>query len=383
MLLTKSNYLIGLQCPKYLWMVFHEPEEIPEASLSDKFKFKQGEEVGELAKTLFPKGIDLPVHYVENLKKTIEALKEKKPLFEAGFEVNNCFSRVDILVPNKDKWDIIEVKSSTKIKDINIHDVSFQKYCLEKSGLKIGKCFLMHVNNEYVRKGKIEPKKLLIKEDITKDVNEIKNVEDKIEDMFDIITSPTCPEHPIGKHCKDPYDCPICSCWDKLPENHVFCLYKGGRLSYELYENGIESIKDIPSDIKLNDKQGIQRDCEINNKVHVNKDEIKKFLDKLKYPLYFLDFETFSTAIPMFDGLKPYSQIPFQFSLHVVEKEGSEPEHYEFLYSGSGDPRKEFLIELKKVLGSDGSIVVYNQGFEVSRLKELGECFLEYKDWVA
>ena len=124
-----------------------------------------------------------------------------------------------------------------------------------------------------------------------------------------------------------------------MPENHVFCLYRGGKLSCELFESGVEAIKDIPEDIKLNDKQGIQRDCAITGKPHIHKESIKNFLKTLKYPLYYLDFETFSTAVPMFSGLKPYSQVCFQFSLHVVENQKSKPKHYEFLYEGNGDPR--------------------------------------------
>lgn len=106
------------------------------------------------------------------------------------------------------------------------------------------------------------------------------------------------------------HDCFTEGCVD-LPENHVFCLYRGNKLACELFKNGIEKIKDIPEDIKLNVKQKIQRDCEINGKIYVDKKGIKEFMKKLQYPFYYLDFETFSTSILMFDGLKPYSQVCF------------------------------------------------------------------------
>ncbi len=327
--------------------------------------------------------ITLKILKILNLEDSENALKKKKLLFEAGFEFKDCFSRADILFPDKNKWDIIEVKSGTQVKDINIHDVSFQKYVYENKGIKIGKCFLMHLNNEYIRKGELDIEKLFIKEDITKEVEEHTNgIKERIDEMFKIINSEKSPKVSIGNQCKDPYECPVCHCWDSLPENHVFCLYRGGKLSCELYDNGVEAIKDIPDNIKLNDKQDIQRDCEIHKKVHVDKNEVKQFLKKLEYPLHYLDFETFSTAIPMFDGLKPYSNVPFQFSLHVIRKEGNKPEHYEFLYGGNGDPRKEFILALKKVLGDSGSVIAYNQSFETGRLKELGEYFPEHKKWV-
>src|SRR3989344_7868327 len=318
-ILTKSKYLLGLECPRHLWITFN-----------------QGDKVGQLAKTLFSGGIDLPVeNYSENLQQTKEAMKKGKPLFEAGFAFENCFSRADILVPAEKEWDIIEVKSGTEVKDINVHDVSFQKYVYESNGLKIRKCFLMHLNKEYFRKGKLDAKKLLMKEDITSQVNiTIKDIKERIDKMFKLISSDKPPKAGllIDKMIKEGnHDCFTENCIDDLPENHVFCLYRGNKLACELFENGIMHIKDIPQHIKLNGKQNIQRECEIKKKVYVDKAKIKQFLAALNYPLYCLDFETFSTAIPMFDGLKPYFQVPFQFSLHVVKKEGK-LEHHSFLY---------------------------------------------------
>ena len=385
-ILTKSKYLIGLECPRYLWITFNQPEKIRKPTLAEEFKFKEGDKVGELAKKLFPHGINLPIDdYDENIKHTKKALIKKKPLFEAGMQFKNCFSRADILVPVKDQWDIIEVKSGTKVKDINIHDVSFQKFVYESYGLKIRKCFLMHLNKDYKKKGKLNLRKLFVKEDITSEVKEVsKDIKESIEFIFKIMSLDKPPKAGIltKKLFKDGnHDCLIEKCLE-LSENHVFCLYRGGKLSCELFESGVENIRDIPEDIKLNDKQGIQRNCEIKGIIHVDKDKINDFLNKLKYPVYYLDFETFSNAIPMFNDLHPYFQVPFQFSLHVVRKESAKLEHYEFLYDGNGDPRKEFILKLKKVLGNKGSIVVYNQSFEITRLKELSEHFPKYKKWI-
>ncbi len=385
-ILTKSKYILGLECPRHLWITFNQPEKIRQVTLAEEFKFREGDKVGQLAKTLFSDGIDLPVeNYSENLQQTKEAMKKGKPLFEAGFAFENCFSRADILVPIGKEWDIIEVKSGTEVKDINVHDVSFQKYVYEANGLKIRKCFLMHLNKEYFRKGKLDAKKLFVKEDITSQVNEIKGIKERIDKMFKIISSDKPPKAGllIDKTIKEGnHDCFTENCIDDLPENHVFCLYRGNKLACELFENGIMHIKDIPQHIKLNGKQNIQRECEVNKKIYIDKEEIMQFLATLKYPLYYLDFETFSTVIPMFDGLKSYSQVPFQFSLHIVKKEGSKPEHYFFLYNGSGDPREDFAVALKKLIGEKGTVLVYNQSFEIGRLKELAEYFPEHKKWI-
>jgi hypothetical protein len=314
-----------------------------------------------------------------------ELIKKKKPLFEAAFEFKNCFSKVDILVPNGKKWDIIEVKSGTKVKDINLYDVSFQKYIYESNGLDIRKCYLMYLNKEYVRKGNLNLKKLFVKDDITLEVRKLsRDIEERISSMFDIISSIITPQAGIlqkndikeGNH-----NCLSEGCLD-LPQNNVFNLYYDKKKGRDLYSKGIYAIKDIPADYKLNEKHTIQRNCAINNEIYIDKTKITDFLNNLEYPIYYLDFETIYTAIPMFSGLKPHDQLPFQFSLHVVKKNGEKSQHFEYLYNGCDDPRKEFLQELQQVLGSTGSIVVYNLSFEKKVLESLAKFQPEYSEWV-
>lgn len=385
-LLSKSKYLNGLQCPKYLWLLFNEPERIPAVDAATQYRFDQGHLVGELAKRLFPGGIDIPnENFVANLRQTQELLEGHAPLFEAGIGTGNIFARADILNPvDKDEWDIIEVKSSTSVKDEHIDDVSFQKFCYEKAGLKIRKSFLAHINTEYVRDGDIDPRQLFHTEDISEQVAEASpGIQERVDGMFDMISAKQCPDTTIGNHCKVPYDCPLQQvCWGFLPEDSVFDLYRGGRKSMELFESGVFAIKDIPDYFKLTDIQQIQKECEISGEHYVDREGIRRFLETLKYPLYYLDFETFSPVVPLFDGTHPYQRIPFQFSLHVAENDGSKPKHFSFLASGTRDFRSTFLAELKNVLGDTGSIVVYNQSFEEGILKELALAFPEYDGWV-
>lgn len=388
--LTKTQYLYGLQCPKYLWITLHKKELIPKITEKTQHLFDQGHEIGELAKTLFPKGIEIGGNYwefEESHKKSIEALKLRKPLFEAGFLANfdkeKVYSRADILMPvGKDEWDIIEVKSSTKVEDVNVHDVSFQRYCYEKAGLKIRKCFLMHINNEYVRNGKIEPKKLFVKEEITELVDQAaEGIKERISAIFSIISNKEMPEIKIGPQCTKPYACPLSDyCWGIMPLTSVFNLYRIGSKAFDLYESGVKSIENIPDNFKLSDKQMIQHHCAKSNVIHIHKPEIKKFLETLKSPMYFMDFETYMTAIPLYDRLKPYQQIPFQFSLHIIQN--GKTKHYSFIAKGSKDPRKEFIEELKRLLNKKGQIIVYNQSFEARMLKEIAERYPKYRKWV-
>ena len=121
------------------------------------------------------------------------------------------------------------------------------------------------------------------------------------------------------------------------------------------------------------DKQLIDRECFLTDKIHVEPEKIKEWLDSLEYPLYYLDYETVMPAIPMFDNTSPYSQVPFQFSLHIQKEPHGKLEHIEFLHQEQSDPRRSLAEALVKGCGKKGSIVVYNQQFEKTRNKELAD----------
>jgi len=384
-LLSKSKYLNGLQCPRYLWLLFNDKDKIPEPDVSTQHVFDEGHQIGELARQLFPDGIDLSNEdFIGNLNKTRESLSNRSPLFEPGFYVDGYFSRLDILNPVGDGvWDIYEVKGSTSVKDINIHDVSFQRHCAQKAGLEVRKCFVVYINNQYVKNGDIDVQQLFTAEDVTGSVEEVAGgVEDRSEQMWEIIAAPTCPNIGIGPHCSKPYKCPVTWCQECLPKHNIFNLYRGGKKCFEMLNHGIFYVKDIPGDIKLSAIQQIQQTCEIEQQPYIDKIALQEFINSLQYPLFYLDFETFNPAIPIYDGIRPYQKVPFQFSLHVVNSPGAKPKHYGFLGDGTEDPRQTFLTELKRLLGNRGNIVVYNQSFENGVLTELGDAFPKYAPWV-
>ena len=385
-LLTKSKYLIGLQCPKYLWVKYHEPDKIPEPDVSTQFRFDQGKLVGNLAKKLYPDGIDIPrADFMGNIKETKELIKQRKPLFEAGILKDKLYSRIDILNPSEENsWDIVEVKSTTRVKDEHINDVAFQKYCSEKAGLKINSCFIIHINNEYLKQGEIDPIGFFSISDISSQVEDISDkIESKISDMFKIIDSQICPQISIGPQCNKPYECPLrYICWNFLPEgSSVFNLYRGGTTAFELMNKGILDIKDIPADFMLNEKQNIQLSSIIEGKPYINKEALRGFLEQVKYPLYFLDFETINPAVPIYDLSMPYGYIPFQYVLYVIKESGAKPEVYTYLARGGGDPRIEVLSRLKELLGLTGSIIAYNASFEINILRKSVEVFTQFQDW--
>ena len=425
-IISKSKYVAGLQCLKYLWYLINDPEAVPPFDEVTQFRFQQGHDVGNLAKSLFPGGIEIE-HGVDikaelarareltNLADPVLAANNKStsgtstrtPLFEPAFTYKNAFARADILEPSgTDAWNIIEVKSASSIKDINKHDISFQKYCYEGAGLKINKCYLMYMNKDYIRQGPIDLHQFFVMDDVTAEAEILKSsVEQNISMMLEAISSASCPEISISKNCYNPYDCPLKQiCWSHLPKNNVFELYRGKDIACYFYQNGISAISQINETSMLSSIQHMQYRAVTENCEIIDRDSIDKFLKKLQYPLYFLDFETFATAIPMFDGLRPYQQIPFQFSCHILKDRGSQAESLYFLADGTDDPRIEFIESLKSVLGYEGkendrkvsdgqnyhgqdknpqgSIIVYYESFEKNMLKRLAEAYPQNDWWI-
>ena len=349
--------------------------------------FDQGHLVGTLANQLYPDGMNLQNESIaENLRETQDSLSLHRPLFEAGFSSGGLYCRVDILKPTgEDEWDIVEVKSTNEVKNEHLHDIAFQRHCCQLARLKVSGCHIIHLNRKYIKQGEIDPNQLFIIEDVTDRLDEFAcGLEERITKMLAVINSNDCPDSAIGQHCNAPYSCSLQEeCWAHLPEHHVMTLYYGKKLGEALLGNGILAINDIPDNVVLNGKQQIQKKCIVCGQPHIDRKEIQIFLGSLKYPLYFMDFETFATAVPIYDSTSPHQNIPFQFSMHVVRKPGAEPEHYSYLADGKHDPRPHFLAELKKAIGPEGTILVYYEAFEKNRLKELAKAFPEYHEWIA
>lgn len=370
----------GEQCTRLLW--YAQRKELPEITLSDKHKFAQGRDFEKYVKKLFPDGVDLSeLKNEDNIKETQKLIGKKKTIFEAGFQFQDLFVKNDILEPVNGDWNLYEIKASTEVKPEHIPDLAFQKYVCEKIGLKIKKCFVLFLNKEYVKNGEINSQELVSKEEVTEKVNEINNIEEHSKKYLAVFKNKTAPDVAIGKHCNKPHECALKEkCWSYLPEYNVIQL-TNWRQYWKLFEEGILDIKDIPTNIKLTDKDKIIKEASDNNKTVVSKEKIKEFLASLNCPLHHLDFETFDTAVPIFDKSRPYQKIPFQYSLHIQQKDGA-VKHFEFLAEGAIDPRPLLLKNLKSQLGKTGDIIVFNKSFEINVLTKLSEDFPEHKDWI-
>jgi hypothetical protein len=380
---------MGLQCPKLLWFRYNAKDQIPAPDESQQAVFDQGTEVGELAQQLFPGGMVVApgiINPQEVIAQTLDAIRKRLSLYEAAFVFHGGYARTDILVPVADgAWDLVEVKSTTQLKeDVHLPDIAFQAFVLTGAGIKLRKCFLAHINNEFVRHGPIDPQKFFTLEDVTKPVSALsRDIEEQIDAMQRVIGAKAHPEIQIGPQCDNPYTCALHDrCWSFLPEASVFTLYRGGAKSFTLFQQGIQKLVDIPADVTLTDNQAIQRAALLAGQPHIDRPALAAFLGQLEYPVSYLDFETIGTAIPLFDGVKPYQQVPFQYSLHIIRSPDTKPEHQSFLAEGTADPRPEFMRHLRETLPATGSVVAYNAGFETGRLKECCELLPEYKPWL-
>lgn len=381
--------MMGRQCTKLLWFRYNAKDQLPAPDEAQQAVFDQGHEVGELAKQLFPGGIEIdtaPGDFDGAIRRTQEALKQRRPIYEATFSHGGGYARADILVPVAGKaWDLVEVKSTTSLKDeVHLPDIAFQAFVLTGADIKLRKCFLAHINNEFVRQGPIDPKKFFTLAEVTNAVATMSpEIADQIAAMQRVIGAKSHPDVQIGPQCDSPYTCALHDrCWSFLPEASVFTLYRGGQKAFSLLERGIQKIADIPADVELTDNQSIQRSTLLAGQPHIDRPALAAFLGQLEYPISYLDFETIGTAIPLFDGVKPYQQVPFQYSLHVIRSADTKVEHRSFLAEGTADPRPEFMRQLVKELPATGSVVTYNASFETSRLNECCELLPEYKPWL-
>lgn len=388
--LTKTAYVNGLTCRKWLWLKFNDPDKLPEADESSQFRIEEGRRIGELARELYPDGVMVEkVSPTENDQFSKSLLQKRITLFEAGFvhPDGKSYARADILVPaGKGEWDIVEVKSSTSVKVEHVHDLAFQDYCYTGAGLKVRRCILMHLNGQYVRSGDLAPRELFTSEDVTDKVRELSaDVPTNVAAFLNLVASKVCPEFGRGEpfHNDDAGVHETDAIWESHPGSDILDLYRGGEKKLSYLESGIFRIQDIPQGDGLKGKQLVQYESHKTGVPHVEREKLAAFLKNLKFPLQFLDFETYNTGIPLYDGLKPYEQLPFQFSLHVVEKVGQKkPVSHSFIAEGSEDPREEFLNVLQKVVRPEGSILVYNQSFEKGVLERLSAHLPKHQGWV-
>ena len=386
--LSKSKYTEGIRCAKNLWLSCYKKEEAIESSESI---LENGQEVGDLARHLF--GDDYILIGYGSPKKMIEETKiyledKQNIICEASFNYDNNFCSVDILKNDKDGVEIYEVKSSTKIVDIYIDDISYQTWVLKKCGLNVKGSYLVYVNNEYVKNGDLDINKYFKIEDVT-GLIDLDKVEKNISYFKDIIDLEEEPIVDIFSNCAKSksvaFPCPFFKyCTRNLPSPNVFDIGWSTRFSKKLdmYEQGYITYEDILEVGGINPKADLQMNYEVYDlKPKIDKYSIEGLLRKFTFPLYFLDFESYQAVIPTIDGTKPYQQICFQYSLHYYLEEGGKLYHKEFLSDDyDGNAMYGLCKQLCEDIPMNSCVLVYNDAFEKTRLREMAELFPEFSD---
>jgi len=363
--LSKTNFLTCLDCSKNAWLKIHKPDIYKKYPLSS-FELNiinTGNQIDELARGLFPNGTLVESRDDTELTERL-MVNKTTVIYQPVFSTEKLITASDIFVWNSitNLYDLYEVKSSTsseegggrKTEDYLI-DIAFQKNILNDLGIEIGTLNLIRLNKEYVRIGDINLKELFIIENVTDQVNEkLGEIRQKMEGAYELLVSD---KEPSG-HC----DC-ILKGWNShcttseysnhdLPEYPVHAIARINKKKLtELVDSNIFSIHDVPTDFELSDNQRRQVDTAQSDKEYIDSSGISEFLETMKYPLAFLDYETYPSAIPKYSGHRPYQQIPFQFSLHVINSHGDELTHYDFIYTEQGCPDEfVFLIWITSVL---------------------------------
>lgn len=396
MKLSKTDFLICLDCAKNAWLKIHRPDIYQKKPLSsfERNIVDTGNQIDELARGLFAGGV--LIEFRDNSEATGKLMEDKTAvIYQPVFSTEKFIIASDIFVWNSDTnlYDLYEVKSSTvseeeggrKTEDYLI-DMAFQKNVLNDLGISIGSLNLIRLNKKYIRRGNINLQELFFIENFTDQVNEIlEDTKQKMEGAYELLAN----ESESTGHC----DCILkgrnshcTTSWysnSDLPEYPVHAIARIHKKKLtELVDSNIFSIHDVPEDFELSNNQRRQVDTAQSSKEYIDKDGISEFLQTMRYPLAFLDYETYPSAVPKYNGYKPYQQIPFQFSLHVIETPDGELTHYDFIYTDQSCPDEYFAKALKKYLSKIGSVVVWNQKFEKGINRQIGEHLSEYRDFM-
>lgn len=353
-LLTKSNFMSFMECPCKLWLEKIHKELMPPVDAKTQNLFDQGNEVDSKAQELFPGGVTVEGFNFQGYENTKKALgSDADVLYQPTIVIDGLSCRADILVRNGDGWDLHEVKMSTKMEAKHFNDVTFQTICFEKAGVKINKVFLTYINNQYIKKGEIDLQQLFINEEVTAEVETYKpRVAELIPQAKAVLEWGDKLQADHIAECEHKRECEWTGIWaETLSEDErgeLFCNFK-------------EEKKKLPP-------------------VHIDNKAIKKEIESLEYPLYFFDYETVMRPIPVFEGHRSYQQVPFQFSVYVVEYEGATPELHDFLMETYEDPIPPLLEAFREVIGPTGTVISWYAPFEKGRNEEMAKMYPEYAE---
>jgi Domain of unknown function(DUF2779)/Domain of unknown function DUF83 len=373
--ISKTDYILWRACPKNAWLRIHRPDVYYSTELTEYEQsiMEMGIEVERIARRLFPDGAIVSGSRTDTLQETRSLIAAQTPtLFQPVFEREGCLAEVDVLRcgAGTNDWSIYEVKSATKVKEENVYDLAFQVALLRKHGINLKRGFLILLNPDYVRQHDLDIQKLFNIVDLTANVDGIsETVTREMQEARNYLLNESEPQG----HCSCIYRgrSRHCSTFNysnpDVPDYGIHDIARIGsspKKLKELVEAGSFALEDMPSDIKLTLGQSNQLQAYRTGQTIIDRDAIAEELCDLTFPLHFIDYETFASALPLFSGYSPYDQIPLQYSVHIVGSPDEEPIHRDFLHAGRGDPTSDFLSSLREHVSPFGSVIAWNKAFE-------------------
>lgn len=394
MQLSKSEFLMFLKHPAWLWLKKHDKSKLPPVDENTQAMFDAGFLFESFAERLFPDGVRLGFNeYAEYLSlpdRTRGAIMAgAKTIFQGRFEAGEITCICDVVKFVDEKTiDIYEIKSSTQPKTLHEHDLAFQAIVLQEAGYQVRNAYVVHVNRNFVRHGEVAPEEIAVVSDITaKVMARLTETRDDIRRALEVAKSTEMP-NPTPAFTKHGATAEWIEIYKNLMdikpgEGSIYDLYSpDARLILALEDIGIQNLLDIPENLgALSRKQAWQLKAAKADKVFADEKKITKFLEGFRYPLYFLDYETLASVVPYFDGHRPYQQVPFQYSLHVIESPGAEMRHYMYLHEENSDPVPALTDSLRENIGTSGSIIVWNESFEMSCNDDMGRMYPEHAEF--
>ena len=384
--LSKSKLLAFRQCPKHLWLEVHQPE-LRADSGPTLASFATGHQVGDIARQLYDpqaqgtlidplaEGFDAAFAHTQHL-----LTHSRQPIFEAGFRAGGALAFADVLLPTAEgshtQWRMVEVKSSTSVKDYHRDDAAIQAYVARESGLELKAIALAHIDSGWTYPGNGDYQGLLVEADLTEEAfARTDEVRGWIADAQAVVARKKAPRLATGAQCSAPYECGFlahCQSAEPQAEHHVRWLPRRSQaLKAHIEEHGISELRDVPDDL-LNPTQQRVKAATLSGQAFFDQPATAQALAAHKLPGYFIDFETIQFGVPLWKGTRPYQQLPFQFSVHRLGRTGRAT-HQAFLDLSGGNPSLAFAQSLVAACGERGPVFVYNAAFETTRIRELAE----------
>jgi hypothetical protein len=391
MQISKSEYMMFLKHPAWLWLKKHDKTKLPPVDDNAQAIFDAGNLFESYAEQLFPDGVKIGFNdyneYLSLPERTSRALSDgAKTIFQGRFEYDQLTFICDVIqIVDTNVVDLIEIKSSTKAKTDHEFDLAFQMVVLENCGYEVRNISVVHVNNQFVRNGEVKASDITATTDVSEAVKAKRDLTKQyIEQALKVANSPTIPDISPSHARLGSF-----SEWMNIyrglktvePESiYDLCVVGAERVGkFEML--GITNISDIPDDFELSDKQRLQVKATKLNHLILEKNKIKEYLDTFTFPLYFFDYETLASIVPYFDGLKPYQQLAFQYSLHILDSPDSEFRHVEYLHRENSNPAEPLSKTLQSQIGDSGSVITWNMSFEKNCNTLLGSIAPEYADF--